>query len=129
MATTTVEKEVLDLEKQYWHAIKNEDLETALKLTDDPCIVAGASGVASIDRKSFEAMMKGAKYKLRAFDIKDVKFRLLTDDVAVIAYKVHEDLTVDGQPVSMDAADTSTWIRRDGYWRCALHTEARASDS
>jgi len=42
--------------------------------------------------------------------------------------KVHEELTVDGKPVSIDAADTSTWVRRDGRWLCAAHIEALAGD-
>jgi hypothetical protein len=29
----------------------------------------------------------------------------------------------DGKPVTHDAADTSTWVRRDGQWRCCVHTE------
>lgn len=54
--------------------------------------------------------------------------RLLEDDVALVAYKVHEDLTVDGKKVSMDAADSSVWVRRNDQWRCALHTESLAGD-
>jgi hypothetical protein len=27
-------------------------------------------------------------------------------------------------PVSFDAADTSTWVRRDDRWVCAAHTES-----
>ena len=50
------------------------------------------------------------------------------DDVGVVAYKVKEHLTVDGQPLTLEAADSSTWVRRDGEWVCALHTEAIAGD-
>jgi hypothetical protein len=42
-----VKDELLTLEKRYWQAIQNNDLEAALDLTDDPCIVTGAQGVAS----------------------------------------------------------------------------------
>jgi len=54
--------------------------------------------------------------------------RAVTDDVAVVAYKVREQLTVDGKPLTLDAADASTWVRRDGRWLCALHTESIAGD-
>jgi hypothetical protein len=53
---------------------------------------------------------------------------MLADDVAIVAYKVTEDLTVQGKPVHLEAADSSTWVRRDGRWVCALHTEAIAGD-
>jgi ketosteroid isomerase-like protein len=129
MATKTVEKELLDLEKQYWQAIKDNDIDAALRLTYDPSIVAGATGVASIDKQAFSKMMKSASYTLHDFEVKDdVQVRMLNDDVAIVAYKVHEELTVDGKPVSLDAADSSTWVRRNGHWLCALHTEAIAGD-
>ena len=44
-------------------------------------------------------------------------------NVAIVAYKVHEDLIVEGKPVSLDATDSSTWVKRGGQWRCALHTD------
>lgn len=52
----------------------------------------------------------------------------LSDDVAIIGYKVHEELTVEGKPIALDAADASTWVRKDGRWVCALHTESLAGD-
>jgi hypothetical protein len=37
-------------------------------------------------------------------------------------------LTVDGKPVTLDAADASIWAQRDGRWVCALHAESIAVD-
>ena len=93
----TLQKELLKLEKQYWQAVKDKDIEACMRLTDDPCIVAGATGVASIDRKT-------------------------------LAYKVREKLTVDGKPVTLEASDASTWVRKNGRWVCALHTESVIGD-
>lgn len=124
-----VEDQLLELERRYWQALKDNDEETAAKLSDDPCIVAGSQGVASLDRRSIAAMMKQGGWKLNSFQIDpNVKVKLIADDVAVLAYKVREELTVDGKPVSFEAADASTWVRRDGQWVCALHTESIAGD-
>jgi hypothetical protein len=126
---TTLEKELLELEHRYWQALQDGDDGTAMRLSDEPCIVAGASGVASVDRKTLAGMMKQGTWKLRRFEIDpNVKVRLLGDDVAVVAYKVREELTVDGKPLTLEAADASTWVRRDGQWVCALHTEAISGD-
>lgn len=123
------EKELLKLERQYWQAIKDKDVEAAMRLTDEPCIVAGASGVASVDQQSFKHIMEGAEFELHDFDVKDdAKVRVIGDDVAILAYNVHENLTVDGKPVSLDAVDASMWIRRGGRWVCALHTESLLGD-
>src|SRR5262245_24197666 len=103
-ASKAIEKELIDLERQYWQAIKDNDIDAAMRLSDDPCIVAGASGVGSLDRNALQGMMKAATYKLRSFELKEPQVRVLGDDVAIVAYKVHEELTVDGKPVSLDAA-------------------------
>jgi hypothetical protein len=129
MANQAVEQELLGLERQYWQAIKDKDVESAMRLSDESCIVTGAQGVGSIDRNTLAAMMKAASYTLNDFEIsKDAKVRLLGDDVAIVAYKVREDLIVEGKPVTLEAADSSTWVRRNGRWVCALHTESLAGD-
>jgi uncharacterized protein (TIGR02246 family) len=128
MANTTLGKELLDLEHQYWQAIKEKDVDAAMRLTDEECIVTGAQGVGRINRQGMAEMLKNAPYILHDFELKDPEVRQLRDDVAVLAYKVHENLTVDGEPVKLEAADASTWVRRDGRWLCALHTEAISGD-
>ena len=129
MIPESVEKELLSLEKQYWQAVQDNNVEAAARLTDFPCIVTGARGVGRVDKAAFMAMMKEPSYKLDSFKLSDdVQVRMLRDDVAVVAYKVHEELTVDGKALTLDAADSSTWIRRDGRWACALHSEAIAGD-
>jgi uncharacterized protein (TIGR02246 family) len=129
MATKTIETELLDLEKRYWQAMKDKDVDAAVRLTDDPCIITGAQGVGRIDRQAFTALMRASPYTLHRFEIKDdFQVRLLRDDVAIVAYQVHEELTVDGKPVTLDAADSSVWVRRDGRWVCTLHTESVAGD-
>ena len=128
MTTAAVEQELVELEHQYWRAIKDGDAKAAMRLSDDPCIVTGAQGVGSIDRKTLGGMLTSPTWKLLDYEISDVQTRQLTDDVAVVAYKVTEQLTVEGKPLTLTAADASTWVRRDGQWVCALHTESIAGD-
>jgi ketosteroid isomerase-like protein len=125
----SIEQHLLDLEREYWHAIQARDVEAAMRLTDDSCIVAGAQGVARLDRAGLSRMLQVADYTLDEFEVKDgAEVHLVRDDVAILAYKVRETLTVEGERLSLEAADASTWVRRDGRWRCALHTESLAGD-
>jgi hypothetical protein len=129
MTTMTIEKELVELETQYWQAIQDKNTDAAMKLTDDTCVVTGASGAASIDRKAFAGMLNSPGWTLNEFEfVGDVIARAVTDDVGVVAYKVREQLTVDGKPLTLEAADASTWIRRDGRWLCVLHTESIIGD-
>jgi ketosteroid isomerase-like protein len=129
MATKTIEGELLAQEQRYWQAIRDRDVDTALSLTEFPCIVAGASGTASVSSDQYRQMMEGAKYVLHEFQLRDgAHVRLLTEDVAVVAYQVREEMTVEGKPLTLNAADTSIWVRRNGEWKCAVHTESLAGD-
>jgi ketosteroid isomerase-like protein len=123
-----VEREILGLENRYWEAIQDRDVDTALSMTDDPCLVAGATGIARIERDNLMKMMKNAKYTLHSFEVKKPEMRLVNGDVALLAYEVREDMTVDGKRLSIDAAESSVWTRHDGKWVCALHTESLKGD-
>ena len=129
MTQETLEHDLLELERRYWQALKDKDVDGALELTDEPCLVTGAQGVGRVDKKAYAAMMENATWTLEDFAIgDDVQVRMLNDDAAILAYTVREQLQVDGAPVSLDAADASTWIRRGERWLCAMHSESILGD-
>jgi len=130
MENTKVEQEILALERKYWRAMQENDVDTAMDLTDFPCIVSGPSGVRKVDRQSFQKMMSNPSRKIRKVELGEKpEMRMLRDDIVIVAYRIHEDVTIEGKATSLDAADSSTWIQRDGRWRCALHTEAITGDA
>lgn len=121
--------EILELETKFWTAIQEGDADAAAALTAEPCVVTGSQGAATITREQFRGMMSAPSWKVLGFEFTDVHVQFPVKDVAVIAYKVHEDLIVDGKPLSIDCADSSVWIRREGGWVCALHTESLLGDA
>ena len=130
MANDKAEREVLDLEKRFWDAMKQKDGRSAARMTDDGCIVVGAQGVSAIDSKTMEKLTVEGDWQLQqyAFDEKSAQVRFISDDVAIVAYKVNERVVVDGKTMPIDANDSSVWVRRNGEWLCALHTESLAGD-
>src|SRR5260221_1204007 len=84
---------LFELETQYWQAIKDQDPDAAMRLTDEPCLVVGAQGAGALDRASLAGMMKSDRYTLDEFALKDGKVRLIVDDIAIFASTVHEKLT------------------------------------
>lgn len=123
------EREIINLEHAYWRAIQEQDVDAALALTDERCVVTGAQGYANIGHDEFERMAKSSQWQLQRYEILgEPTVRFLGPDVAVVAYKVKEEMKVDGQPLTLEAADASTWVRRDGKWLCALHTESITGD-
>lgn len=122
------EQQLIDLEKKYWDAMISKDVDTAVRMSDDPCYVTGAQGVSAISNEQYRKLMTDGKWVLHSYTMDKVQARLISPDVAVVAYTVTEKLTVDGKPLTLVANDSSTWVRKNGEWKCSLHTEAVAGD-
>ena len=71
MAAKTMERALLDLENEYWQAMKDKDLDAALRLTADPCLIVGAQGVRRVDTSMYEAMMRNTTWTLLDFKLGD----------------------------------------------------------
>ncbi|HEY5949083.1 MAG TPA: nuclear transport factor 2 family protein [Kofleriaceae bacterium] len=127
---TSIDQEIQALERRYWDAVQRKDATEAVSLSDQDCIVVGAQGVGSVSREQLGKMLQQASYELKqyAFDDKKFQVRQIADDVAIVAYEVREDLIVDGKAESLVAYDSSVWVKRNGRWLCALHTESLKGD-
>jgi hypothetical protein len=129
MTPQTIETVLLDLEHKFWQAMKNQDADVMVELTDEHCLLGGAQGVQLIPRDALREMMKKPNWTLKSYEISgEPQVHQLSDDVAAVGYEVHEDLTVDGKPAKLDAVESSTWVRRNNHWLCAAHTEAIKGD-
>jgi uncharacterized protein (TIGR02246 family) len=129
-STNAHEQELMDVERRFWNAMQEKDAAAASKLTDDQCVIVGAQGVSAIDAKTMAKLTSEGQWELKqyAFDEDARQIRFLTDDIAIVAYPVSERVVVDGETLPIEANDSSVWVRRDGQWRCALHTESLAGD-
>lgn len=128
--TMTKEQALLDVEHRFWDAMQKKNGEAAAEMTDDQCIVVGAQGVSAIDAKSMGKMTAEGKWELQKYTFNDTtkQIRFINDDMAIIAYTVNERIVVEGKTIDLEANDSSVWIRRDGGWKCALHTESLKGD-
>ena len=124
-----VDQELLDLEKQYWEAIRNRDGASATRMSDARCLVVGPQGISDLDREALAGQVENAPYELKKYRLdEDVRVREIADGVALIAYKVTEEVVLDGRPTTLQAYDSSIWVKRDGGWVCAAHTETIAEN-
>jgi hypothetical protein len=130
MRQSTHEQELVDVERRFWNAMKEKDAAAASELTDEQCVIVGAQGVSAIDAQTMAKLTSEGQWELEqySFDEQKRQIRFLTDDIAIVAYPVRERVIVDGETLPVVANDSSVWVRRDGQWRCALHTESLAGD-
>jgi hypothetical protein len=121
----TGEKTIIDLEKRFWQTIVDKDHEASITMIDTKSIVTGSQGLVQLTHDDYRRMAKqDQKWQLTAFELEDIKVVFPTDDIAIIAYKVIEEMNVDGTAMAFKAADATTWVRKDGKWVAVLHTES-----
>ena len=122
------QRELLNVERRFWNAIKKKDAQGTARISSS--LASRAQGLSAIDQKTMAKLTEEGKWELEqySFDEANAQVRFLTDDVAIVAYKVNERVAVDGETLPIEANDSSVWVRRNGEWLCALHTESLAGD-
>jgi len=122
-----MERQIIELEKKYWQGMENHDYETVKNLTRFPCIVAGKTGIRSVDEANFKKMFEsGDGDKIKVLNFSDVETQLIGENGAVIAYQIELGI-VDDKQKPMKCACTSTWVKENNNWVCVLHTETELS--
>lgn len=125
MENSITAKEIIGLEKKYWKAMADHDLDAALSLTDFPCLIAGPQGRSLVTEEEFKKMFESHRNEIRTFEFENnPEVRLLNPETAVTAYRAKSRIVRDGKEEDCDIVDTSTWIKRNGKWVCAMHTES-----
>jgi hypothetical protein len=120
--------QIVDLEKKYWQGMENHDYETVKSLTRFPCIVAGKNGVRNVDQASFKKMFEsGEGDKIKVLNFSNIETQSIGENGAVIAYLIELGIVDGTQKEPTKCACTSTWIKENDKWVCALHTESELS--
>jgi ketosteroid isomerase-like protein len=123
MAKAATRDEIIALEKDYWDAMKRKDGKRTAQLSGKLALTTSARGVTSISKAKMGEMTEDGNWKLESYEFDDVEVVTPTPDVAIIAYKVKQKVTMDGKKQDLKAADISTWVRGPDGWECHAHSE------
>ncbi len=129
MTANTPKSEIERLERAFWQSLVDDKPRAATDLLTDTALMVSGHGAMSFDHDAYMKMATDPQHKLLAFEFKDMDVLFPHDDIAIVTYRVHQQFTVAGKPVEMDAVDSSTWVKLDGEWRCAAHTESEAKQA
>jgi Domain of unknown function (DUF4440) len=127
MATSQRSTEIEQLERAFWQSIVDNDPKIATGLLTEPALMVSGHGAMSFDHAGYTKMAKDGTSRLLAFDFSKMEVLFPTDDVAIATYHVRQTREVDGKSTAMDVVDSSTWVKVDGAWKCAAHTESEAA--
>jgi hypothetical protein len=83
---SSVQRQIMDLERQMWEAAKRRDEATARRRLTDDAVDVGEHGIWDKEKsaKSISALEKHPNGKLTAYSLSDWTFRKASDDVVVV---------------------------------------------
>ena len=125
-------KEVIALENRFWQSMVDGDTDTALTLLDEPALMVSSHGSMQFDHAGYRKMAEHGDQVIKSFKLSDVKAVFPTDDTAVLTYRVTQAVAPrdeSGASTEQDMMDSSVWTRKDGAWRCVMHTETPFGES
>lgn len=118
--------EIERLERSFWQSLVDDQPKVATGMLPQRSLMVSEHGAMSFDHAGYTKMANDPRHKLLEFAFSDMDVLFPTDDVAIASYRVHQKMQMDGKPMEMDAVDSSTWVKLDGAWKCAAHTESTA---
>ena len=120
---TNDKQQIIDQEKRFWTSMKDKDVATAQSMIHDDCLITGPMGTMRVGPEKYAEMTRDGRWRLDNYEFSDVDVTFPTNDVAIVAYKVHQTGEMKGKPMDLNAADSTTWVRDGSNWKVALHTE------
>jgi len=116
---------LIDLENKFWQSLVDEDTDTAVSLLDEPSMMVSSHGAMTFDHAGFRRMADQGPMVIKSFELSDMNVMFPTDDTAVVTYHARQAVATRGKSdeTTQEMADSSVWVRKDGAWRCAMHTE------
>ena len=122
-------REIERLERAFWQSLVDRDAPAARGMLAPEALMVSSHGTMRFDPAQYEKMLLDPKHGLLEYTLSDMDVLFPSDDVAIATYRAHQRMRMDGNEMEQDVCDSSTWVKVDGAWKCAAHTESEAKAS
>lgn len=87
--------------------------------------MVSAHGAMKFDHAGYRQMAEQGTMVVDSFAFSDMEVVFPNETTAVLSYRVNQRLAPRGKGASTEQKmnDTSTWMKTEHGWRCAVHTE------
>lgn len=124
-SSTSVEQEIIELERQWAAVIKSQDIAQASRfLSEDYFLAVGVQGALLyiFPRKEWLETLKF--YVTESYNIDDIKVHIY-GDTAVVVMLFTQKAAWRGQDRSAQFVITDIWVKQKGGWRVAERHSSR----
>jgi hypothetical protein len=128
-AMASPQEAIEKLEKQFWQSLVDNDAGTATGLLTEPALMVSEHGAMTFDHAGYRRMAEKGPRVLTAYELSDMQVLFPNETTAIATYHVKQEVSRRDSKESevQEMNDSSTWIKLDGSWKCAMHTETPAS--
>jgi ketosteroid isomerase-like protein len=119
--------EIERLERAFWQSLVERDADVATGLLADQALMVSSHGTTRFDPAQYTKMLQDPKHGLLEYTLSDMDVLFPSDDLAIATYRARQKMEMDGRQLEQDVVDSSTWVKVDGAWKCAAHTETQAT--
>ena len=120
-------REIEQLEHAFWSSLVDRDVDAATALLAPQALMVSSRGAMQFDPSQYAKMLQHPKHGLLDYTLSDMAVLFPTEDIAIVTYRAKQAMQMDGKQFEQDVVDSSTWVKLDGKWKCAAHTEAEAA--
>lgn len=127
---TSPQQTIVELENRFWQSMVDNDSDTATDLLTEPALMVSTHGAMKFDHAGYRKMAEKGPMVITDFELSDMQVVFPNESTAIATYHVKQTIEQRDQksgPDVQEMNDTSTWIKADGSWKCAIHTETPAN--
>ena len=120
---------LVDLETKFWQSMVDHKTDVALDLLCEPALMVSTHGAMKFDHAGYRQMAEQGTMVVNSFKLSDMEVVFPSDSTAILSYRVKQGVAPRGKGATTEQEmnDTSTWVKTDQGWRCAMHTETPIS--
>jgi len=112
-------EDLVAMEKSIWKAFANHDAKAYADTMTDDAVEIGSDGEATTGEKLL-ASISSPSCNVKSFDLADTKLRQLSPDIAILTYRLTQDVTCDGKKSPTKTFATAIYVRQGGKWRWTM---------
>ena len=124
----SLEKALIEKENALWGTLRNKHPERFDEFAEQfgKFFADDYRGVYTYGINARNDEIEGTRFcRLETFTLTEAEVTFLTEETAVVVYKIVTKNFSQGKDISGVFNASSVWVKREGEWKLILHTEAR----
>lgn len=103
----------------------DHETDVALNLLCEPALMVSSHGAMKFDHAGYRQMADQGSMVVNSFELNDIEVVFPSVSTAILSYRVKQGIAPRGKGATteQEMRDTSTGVKTEHGWRCAMHTE------